>query len=88
MFSFVGDTVLDPFAGTGTTMVAALRADRNSIGLDIDADYCRMAARRLMAETATLFNNARLVFQKSVVGETDGAVTLREAQADYTTAVP
>jgi site-specific DNA-methyltransferase (adenine-specific) len=86
MFSFHGDTVLDPFVGTGTTMVAALRADRNSIGLDIDAQYCRMAAERLIAETATLFNNARLVFQKSIVDSSDGVVTLREAQADYTTA--
>ena len=88
MFSFVGDTVIDPFAGTGTTMVAALRADRNSIGLDIDAQYCRMAAKRLIAETATLFNDARLVFQKSIVDGRDGSVTLWEEQADYTTAVP
>ncbi len=35
MFSFVGDTVLDPFCGTGTTMVAAVRAERNSIGVEI-----------------------------------------------------
>jgi len=85
MFSFYGDTVLDPFVGTGTTMVAALRANRNSIGLDIDAEYCRMAARRLKAETANLFNNARLVFQKSIVDNKDGSTTLREEQAHYST---
>ena len=35
MFSFHWDTVLDPFCGTGTTMVAALRYGRNSIGIEI-----------------------------------------------------
>jgi len=88
MFSFHGDTVLDPFVGTGTTMVAALRANRNSIGLDIDAAYCRMAAERLQTETANLFNKARLVLQKSVVDGSSGLATLREEQAHYSTTVP
>jgi site-specific DNA-methyltransferase (adenine-specific) len=64
MFSFVGDTVLDPFCGSGTTMVAALRTGRNSIGVEIDAEYCRLAARYLKAETADLFASARLIFEK------------------------
>jgi len=88
MFSFYGDTVLDPFVGTGTTMIAALRANRNSIGLDIDAEYCRMAARRLKTEAANLFNNARLVFQKSVVDAKSGSITLREEQTYYSTTAP
>lgn len=66
MFSFSGDTVLDPFCGSGTTMVAALRTGRNSIGMDIDAEYCRMAARYLKAESADLFSLARLHFEKVV----------------------
>ena len=37
MFSFVGDTVLDPFLGTGTTSLAAARSGRNSIGVEIAA---------------------------------------------------
>jgi DNA modification methylase len=72
MFSFYGDTVLDPFCGTGTTLVAALRAGRNSIGLDIDAEYCRMAARWLKAESLNLFMPARLVFQKSECVQDEG----------------
>jgi modification methylase len=64
MFSFTEDTVLDPFCGTGTTMVAALRTGRNSIGLDIDPEYCRMAARYLKAENSGLFSTARLLFEK------------------------
>ncbi len=64
MFSFVGDTVLDPFCGTGTSMVAALRAERNSIGVEIDLEYCRLAARYLKAETSGLFNSAELRFER------------------------
>jgi DNA modification methylase len=47
MFSFVGDTVLDPFLGTGTTSVAAARWGRNSIGVEVDPHYFEMAASRL-----------------------------------------
>lgn len=68
MFSFTEDTVLDPFCGTGTTMVAALRAGRNSIGVEIDPDYCCMTARFLKAETSGLFSTARLVFESVDVG--------------------
>ncbi|MGQ9684275.1 MAG: DNA-methyltransferase [Anaerolineae bacterium] len=60
MFSFVGDTVLDPFCGTGTTMLAAMRADRNSIGVDVDPVYCDMAFRRLLQESNTLFGSAHV----------------------------
>jgi len=56
MFSFTGDTVLDPFCGSGTTMIAAFRTGRNSIGVEIDPDYCRMAAKYLKAETDDLFS--------------------------------
>ncbi|MGH9777098.1 MAG: DNA-methyltransferase [Candidatus Acidiferrales bacterium] len=54
MFSFVGDTVLDPFMGLGTTLVAALRCQRNSIGVDVEPSYVRKAKARLNAEAATL----------------------------------
>lgn len=64
MFSFVGDTVLDPFSGTGTTMIASIRSGRNSIGVEIEPEYCRMAARQLKAEAHTLFSNIKLQFEK------------------------
>ena len=69
MFSFVGDTVLDPFCGSGTTMVAAFKNSRNSIGVEIDPEYCRMAARYLKTETGDLFSNARLIFEKATTQE-------------------
>lgn len=49
MFSFVGDTVLDPFAGTGTTNLAAARWGRNSIGIEIESSYFELACNRLSA---------------------------------------
>jgi modification methylase len=47
MFSFVGDTVLDPFLGTGTTSVAAARWGRNSIGIEVEPGYVEYARRRI-----------------------------------------
>jgi DNA modification methylase len=47
LYSFVGDTVLDPFIGTGTTAVAAKRADRDYIGIDIGEDYIEHAMQRV-----------------------------------------
>lgn len=51
MFSFVGDTVLDPFLGTGTTTAAALRLGRNSIGYEIDRSYLSFAHKRITGST-------------------------------------
>ena len=46
MFSFVGDTVLDPFWGLGTTTTAAIEAHRSSIGYEIESEYVRLARSR------------------------------------------
>jgi site-specific DNA-methyltransferase (adenine-specific) len=54
MFSFCGDTVLDPFAGTGTTAVAALETGRNSISVEIEPSYIDMIEQRLQ-ENGLLF---------------------------------
>jgi DNA modification methylase len=56
MFSFVDDTVIDPFAGTGTTAVAASRIGRHSINVEIEADYVNIAEERLKNEQGTLSN--------------------------------
>lgn len=80
MFSFVGDTVLDPFCGSGTTMIAAFQIGRNSIGVEIDPEYCRMAARYLKAETINLFSSAQLIFEKV---STERACMVKEDQALY-----
>ncbi|MEW6720567.1 MAG: site-specific DNA-methyltransferase [Thermodesulfobacteriota bacterium] len=64
MFSFAGDTVFDPFMGTGTTNVAAARWGRNSIGLEIDREYFDMACNRFSRETQNLFGKASLKISK------------------------
>ncbi|MBA7646261.1 hypothetical protein ES703_54023 [subsurface metagenome] len=61
MFSFVGDTVVDPFMGLGTTMVACVKAGRNSVGIDIDPDYVSMASLRLQKEIPFFLVDATIV---------------------------
>ncbi len=60
MFSFVGDTVLDPFCGTGTTLLAGMKSGRNSIGIEIDKQYAAFAAKRLQREASSLHMNRKL----------------------------
>jgi len=60
MFSFVGDTVLDPFLGTGTTTVAAAKWGRNSIGFEVDRHYYKLAEKRIARETSSLFSKAEI----------------------------
>jgi DNA modification methylase len=55
MFSFVGDTVLDPFMGTGTTNLACARWGRNSIGIELDSVYFEMAKRRVAEHGCDLY---------------------------------
>jgi site-specific DNA-methyltransferase (adenine-specific) len=52
LFSFKGEVVLDPFLGSGTTLIACLQTNRIGIGVEINKDYCRLAAKRLNQQTA------------------------------------
>lgn len=56
MFSFAGDTVVDPFLGTGSTTIAAIRTGRNSIGNEIDSEYVKLARQKILQEV----NDSRL----------------------------
>lgn len=58
MFSFVGDTVLDPFLGTGTSTEAAIKASRSSIGYEIEPTYIKTVASRFRQHSI----NARISF--------------------------
>jgi len=82
MFSFWGDTVLDPFCGTATTMLAAMKCERNSIGIEIDPDYCRQAARSLRAASQDLFSSSQLELLRST-GEPDRDLVVCEDPAQY-----
>ncbi len=47
LFSFVGDIVLDPFNGAGTTTAVAQQLGRKFVGIDISEEYCEIARKRL-----------------------------------------
>lgn len=71
MFSFAGDTVLDPFMGTGSTNIAALQAGRNSIGNEIERRYFAMAKERL----------SRIALQPRLLGATQATIRDNSIQA-------
>ena len=52
LFSFAGDTVLDPFVGTGSTGAAAIATGRNSIGIEIESSYLQIARENLTKTAA------------------------------------
>lgn len=59
MFSFVGDTVLDPFLGSGTTSLAAKNLERNSIGYEINPDFLPLIKEKLGLRQRTIFDEAK-----------------------------
>ena len=65
MFSFAGDTVLDPFAGSGSTAVGASRCGRNSISVELEEQYLDIAAKRIKEERGTLTNYQNLTVEIS-----------------------
>jgi site-specific DNA-methyltransferase (adenine-specific) len=69
MFSFVDDVVLDPFLGTGSTTLAAMRAGRNSIGVELDPKYFNDTLERLTANSSqeTLLDDAGLPHRNEVL---------------------
>ena len=60
MFSFVGDTVLDPFHGSGTTAIAASNTGRNSISVEIDEKYFNASLDRFHCESVNLLSNQQI----------------------------
>ncbi|MDY0127515.1 MAG: site-specific DNA-methyltransferase [Candidatus Cloacimonadaceae bacterium] len=62
MFSFYGETVCDPFSGSGTTNLAAMHLNRNSIGYEINPEYIEVIKKRLSPSQRELFDN-KIEFQ-------------------------
>jgi site-specific DNA-methyltransferase (adenine-specific) len=58
MFSFVGDTILDPFLGSGTTSLAAKNLDRNSIGYEVNEDFLPIIREKLGIKQKEIFKEA------------------------------
>ncbi len=70
MFAFVGDIVLDPFLGSGTTSLAAKNLDRNSIGYEINEDFLPFIKQKLDIEKDT-FNEYQIIKEKSTINFDD-----------------
>lgn len=66
MFSFVGDTALDPFLGSGTTSLAAKNLDRNSIGYEINEKFLPIIQQKLGSKQGSIFQEAttEITYQK------------------------
>ncbi len=62
MFSFAGETVLDPFLGSGTTALAAKNLDRNSIGYEINPDFMPIIRQKLGVDTNEMFEKPDFEF--------------------------
>lgn len=62
MFSFVGDNILDPFLGSGTTTLAAKNLDRNSVGYEINTNFLPIIKEKIGATKDDLFKNIALEF--------------------------
>jgi DNA modification methylase len=71
MFSFVADTVLDPFGGTGTTTLAASRVGRNSISVELDPHYFAILRDRLAQATGDFFSRAAFIAHDASVDSED-----------------
>ncbi len=69
LFTFVGDIVLDPFMGSGSTLIACSSLNRKGIGVEIDKNYCEIAKQRHIQETrilqSTLFDDFKSVATQS-----------------------
>lgn len=63
LFSFVGDTIFDPFLGSGSTLLACVLTNRKGIGVEIDKNYCEIAKKRLINEAKIHQLNLNIVIE-------------------------
>ena len=71
MFTFVGDTVLDPFLGSGTTSLSAKQLNRNSIGIEINEEFLPVIRQKLGIDTPGIFDDSECTFEKQQSGHID-----------------
>jgi DNA modification methylase len=87
-FTKEGETVLDPMAGTGSTLVAALRARRNSHGIELNPKYARIAAKIIEDERHALGEKVEGLTSKVINGDAANALDLGLATFDYVLTSP
>jgi len=66
MFSFFGDTILDPFLGSGTTTLAAKNLSRNSIGYEINEDYIPVIKDKIKYHDTSFLSSFEIIQQKKL----------------------
>ncbi len=64
MFTFIGETVLDPFLGSGTTSLAAILTNRNSIGYEVNEDFLPVIKEKIEGEQSKLFTKCEFFIKK------------------------
>jgi len=81
MFSFVDDTILDPFLGSGTTCLAARNLGRNSVGYEVNPEFVGIIRRKLGVDKELLFPDASFEFLAQ--GKSDIDLQQRVSQLPY-----
>jgi DNA modification methylase len=87
-FTREGETVLDPMAGTGSTLVAALRAGRNSYGIELNPKYAQIAKQIIEEERKTLGSSIENLKSEIVNGDATSAASYGFPIIDYVLTSP
>ncbi len=83
LFSFVGDVVLDPFMGSGSTMIASTLYDRKGIGIEIDKEYCEIAKKRILDETKLLNKKLFDIIPEKLDQDDNKIRRIKPIESDY-----
>ncbi len=82
-FTKRGGMILDPMAGTGSTLIASLRSGRNSIGIELNPEYAAIARELIQQEILTLGDHARALRADVITADASDAGLLGIPQVDY-----
>ncbi len=82
-FTKEGGWVLDPMAGTGSTLIACLRAGRNGVGIELNAEYAKIARKMVRQERKALGEAASHLQVKAITGDAAKAPAFKLPQFDY-----
>jgi DNA modification methylase len=87
-FTKGGGTVLDPMAGTGSTLIAALRAGRNSYGIELNPKYAEIARQLIAGERQALGQPAEVLKAEIITGDANNALSFQLPIIDYVLTSP